>query len=299
VAVKANLADAGLCVRSLLWGARELDGTVTLRELGMCGVQEVVVVCTRSIEGDFERFRPGCATCDGYAAVTRMRFELSGVASLSTSFQGEDETRTFKYMLGEVEGGDAPGMLRRSLCLEQVLTDGEPDGQAADVFEGWLEFDATDPIRRRVRVDGLNPDPGLPWGDPVAELDLEDFRALQQRGEDEAQMRVRLLFYRYQIEEDRRGGVGEGLPEQDSVFQQDEMLNLRSVFARPRCQRERFRRHRRPKPKHGRRSHCFCGLACHGRGSHWICYRQGDVRAAAALVRARTRRAERELKMTA
>jgi len=291
VEVNANLA-AGTCIRTLLWGSRELEGARTLRELGMCGAEEVVAVCARAIEGDFERFRPGCPTCDHNAVVTRMRFELSGVASLSTSCQGEEERRLFRYTLGEVEEGGVPGILRRGLCLEELLTDGKHDGEAVAVFEGCLEFDATDPIQRRVRVGGLSPD----RGDLMKGLDLEDLRALRRRGEDEAQVRVQML-YLYHFGGEPPDGEGEGLPDEDSVFLGDEMRDLRSVFARPRCKRERFRREQRPKPKHRRRNHCFCGLACQGRGSHWNCFRQGDVRAAAALVRSRTRRAERDFKI--
>eukprot|EP00418_Pyrodinium_bahamense_P084696 CAMPEP_0179055576 /NCGR_PEP_ID=MMETSP0796-20121207/23373_1 /TAXON_ID=73915 /ORGANISM="Pyrodinium bahamense, Strain pbaha01" /LENGTH=348 /DNA_ID=CAMNT_0020752235 /DNA_START=59 /DNA_END=1106 /DNA_ORIENTATION=+ len=194
VEVKASawLAKAGCCIRALLWGATELGGARTLSELGMGGKEEVVAVCARSIEGDFEKFRPGCPTCDAYSTVTRMRFELSGVASLSFTCQGAEETRTFRYTLGEVEEGDGPRGLRRRLRLDE----------ATRVFEGWLEFDAADPIQRRVRVEGLDLVPRMPLcapRDAPAELDLEDLRALQLRGKDEARMRKRLLFQSYDI----------------------------------------------------------------------------------------------------
>jgi len=306
-----RLAAKGCCVRTLLWRSAELEGTRTLREFGMHGEQEVVAVCARSIEGDFEKFRPGCATCLGYMAVARMRFELSGVASLSISEQGsgEEATRMFTYTLGEVEDCDGPGGLRRSLHLqEQLPADGLLDGQVTGMFDGWLELDALDPIQRRVRIDGLGLDP-VPWGHLEPQLDLEDLRALQRRGEDEARMRVQMLFQFNQIQEER------GLLEEQQCYemvtdtstwdptgQGGEMDLYRHVFTRARRASERFLCDRRPKcarSRHGRRNHCFWGFPCAGRGCHWICRRQGDVHAEAARVRSATRRAERALKRVA
>mmetsp|Transcript_80247 Transcript_80247/g.221906 ORF Transcript_80247/g.221906 Transcript_80247/m.221906 type:complete len:358 (+) Transcript_80247:67-1140(+) len=292
VEVKASawLAKAGCCIRALLWGATELGGARTLSELGMGGKEEVVAVCARSIEGDFEKFRPGCPTCDAYSTVTRMRFELSGVASLSFTCQGAEETRTFRYTLGEVEEGDGPRGLRRRLRLDE----------ATRVFEGWLEFDAADPIQRRVRVEGLDLVPRMPLcapRDAPAELDLEDLRALQLRGKDEARMRKRLLFQSYDIKGFWGAEREEDVPLWDPKHVEEERYLFQRVFARPRYQRERFRRDRRPKPRYGRRSRCFCGLGCQGRGSHWICRSRGDVRAEAARARSCTRRAERALKV--
>jgi len=289
----ARLAEEGSCVSKLLWAAQQLEGPRTLAELGVRGAQDIVAICARTIEGDFERFQPGCPTCDNDQTVTRMRFELSGVATLTVdSYQGE-ETRTFRYSLGEVEEGAQPSELRRSLRLERLPS--EEESEAAREFEGWLEFDASDPIRRRVLVESLRVAPTAPWADERFEpLDLEDVRELQRRGADEAAMRVRMLLLAYQVELDRPG---------DSRWEADhagvDMDFFRQVFSRPRCQRKHLRRSQRPRPSHGRRSHCFCGLACQGRGSHWICRKQGDVRAEATLARSRTRKAERALKLAA
>merc|ERR1711933_26217 len=93
----------------------------------------------------------------------------------------EPRASTYTYTLGEVEEWDGPGGLRQSLHLqEQVKADGKKDGQATGVFEGWLELDPN-PIQRRVRIDTM-------------QLDLEDLRVLQQRGKEEAQKRMSLLF---------------------------------------------------------------------------------------------------------
>lgn len=310
IEASANLAVETCC--TLLWGSCELEGALTLWELGMCGAEEVVAVCTHAIEGDFEDFDTfGVYTYDSCAMATHMRFEVSGIATLSTSSEGGEETRTFRYTLGEAEEGcvpgmrGVPGMLRRVLRLEQLFTDGERCGEhssgAAAVFEGWLEFDPSDPIQRRVCIDGLGPDRWPKWRegrlhlDREARLHLEDVRALQRRGELEAQMRVQ-LFYQYQRSErewerwcERES---ERLHEEEVwVFRRFEkqMRNLRSVFARPLCQHECSRRERRLKPRHRRHNQCCCDLACR------VC--QGDGRAAAALVRSRTRRAERDLKV--
>lgn len=302
----ARLAAEGCCVRALLWRSSELEGGQTLQELGMRGVQEVVAICTRSIEGDFEMFRPGCETCLGYMAAARMRFELSGVASLSMSYDdGREETRTFKYALGEVEECSSPAGLRRSLHLQEELP---VDSDAPTVFEGWLELDAADPIQRRVHVDGLGPDP-LPWGHPGLALDLEDLRALKRRGEDEAQMRVQLLLRFHQIQQERGLSQQQADPEMvtdeltwNPPLADGERYLYRQVFAQARCSSERFKCGRRPrcsKSRHGRRNHCFWGLPCAGRGCHWICRSQGDVRARAARVRSAARRAERARKTAA
>jgi len=297
----ARLAEEGSCVSKLLWAAQQLEGPRTLAELGVRGAQDIVAICARTIEGDFERFQPGCPTCDNDQTVTRMRFELSGVATLTVdSYQGEAR-RTFRYSLGEVEEGVRPGELRRSLCLERLPS--EDESEAAREFEGWLEFDASDPIRRRVLVESLRVAPTAPWADERFEpLDLEDVRELQRRGADEAAMRVRMLLLAYQVDLDRRGdGLAE--PAQQRRCEADhagvDMDFFRQVFSRPRCQRKHLRRSQRPRPSHGRRSHCFCGLACQGRGSHWVCRKRGDVHAEAALARSRARGAARALKLAA
>jgi len=283
VEAKASLA-VGTCIRTLLWGSRELEGAQMLWELGMCGAEEAVAICAAAIEGEFARFRLnpdcGCMELD-----TSMRFELSGVASLThCPFLSNPESRAFRYTLGEVEEGGFPGMLGRGLYLEEVdlyLEEVEHEGEPIAVFEGWVEFDATDPIQRRVSVPGL-----LSLGEDFE--DLQDIR----REKVEAQMRLQ-VFWRtalsnisadYSLQQ-FFNGEGEAVLE----VEENEMLALRSVFARHRCQQEGFRRERRPKSKRSRRNHCCCGLACP--------LVRRDARAAAALVRSRTRRAERELKM--
>merc|ERR1712176_1463825 len=307
VEINANL-PGGAHIRTLLWGSCELQGALTLRELGMCGAQEVVAVCAQSIEGDFGAFRRGCPCCDEPDDVSHMRFELSGVASLS-NFCDIEETWTFRYTLGEVEEaslkeGFAPGMLRRGLNLE-LLQEGEDDNESAALFEGWLEFDEIDPIQRRVRI--------VRWKSKLLRvvdmcLNLEDLRALQHREQEEARMNGRWFreeekaqmsghfFYYYYGREEGRPLYLEHLDRDDEGLPGEDLL-LHS-FPAP--------RERRPKPNYGRRNHCSCGLSCQGRRSHATRFhcilRQSDARAAAVLARSRTRRSrtrrlERDLKM--
>ena len=228
-----------------------------------------------------------------------MRFELSGMASFTSSiggyFKGDyaEQVRTFKYTLGEVEEveGESPN-LRRSLLLEQLSTDSVTDPPCR--LEGWLLLDADDPIKRRVSISGLTrPDDNS----SPRELVLEDLRWLKQRGKDEAQMRLRLLLPFYQAREKEAEMMREEAWNPEFRYGEEQLY--RRIFARPRCASERFVRHQRPKPRHGRRSHCFCGLACQGRKSHCKCRSQGDVWAEAKRARTTTRRAERAVKIEA
>ncbi|CAE7472337.1 unnamed protein product [Symbiodinium pilosum] len=294
----SQLTHEGCCIRSLLWGANVLAGKQTLRDLGMHGQQEVVAVTSVGLEGTFEIFRPPCPCSDCYRRrAERMHFDLSGMASFTSSlrdyFKGDhaEQVRTFKYTLGEVEEveGESPN-LRRSLSLEELSTDSVTDIPC--ILQGWLFLDADDPIKRRVHLSGFKrPDDN----GSTSELVLEDLQWLKQRAKDEAE---RPLWW---LEQSFRRNQAELMREEiwNPEFLYDEEQLYRRIFARPRCASEHFVHHQRPKPRHGRRSHCLCGLACQGRKSQWKCRSQRDVWAEAKRACTIMRRAERALKMEA